>query len=355
MLGLLTIVSLLTLYSALHQGGEMKRIELFWRQIVWWLFSWGLFAFFAFGFNQRNFYDAAWVLYGITVVLLAIILVIGESRMGAQRWLTIFGLNFQPSELAKFSVIILLSRFLSRLKYLPRYDGLRNFIQQLVIPFIPVAVLFGLIFIQPDLGTALLLILLFLLMAAIGGVKRNYIAIVCAIGSALLPLGWFMLKDYQKARLTVFLNPDADPLGAGYTIIQSKIAIGSGQFWGKGFLAGTQNQLNFLPERHTDFIFTIIAEERGFLGVIVLVGLYYILIRTIYSISIKVVDDFSKCMGVGIACLFTMQLFINLSMTMGLLPVVGIPLLFMSYGGTHLMVECMLVGIVFNIARQNRI
>jgi len=351
---LLTVISLFTLYSALHQGGEMIKGDLFGKQIMWFCISWFLLWLFARVVSHRHFYDAAWILYGITMAMLVVIFVLGEARMGAQRWLTIFGLNFQPSELAKFTTILLAARFFSRMN---ASTGRRktSFIQQMVIPFVPIGAMFILIFLQPDLGSGMLLVFLFYLMALFCGVKKNYIVIVTLFALMCAPIGWHVLKDYQKARLTVFLNPDVDPLGAGYTIIQSKIAIGSGQWWGKGFLAGTQNQLNFLPERHTDFIFTIIAEEWGFLGVGILLILYYSLVMALFRVSMLARDEFSKYVGIGIASLFTLQLCINISMTMGLLPVVGVPLLFMSYGGTHIMLECMLVGVVLNIARENRL
>lgn len=354
-LALLTIIGLFTLYSALHQGGEMRMKEIFFRQIFWFSLSWGLLALCAFVIPHRHFYDLGWILYGITFALLVLIVFIGETRMGAQRWLSIGSFNLQPSELAKCTAIVMLARFFSRRASLPGQNFLSGFIHTVVVPFIPVAVLSMLIFIQPDLGSAVLLILLFLVMMLVCGVKKSFIATACAIGLFCLPIGWHFLKEYQRARLTVFLNPNVDPLGAGYTIIQSKIAIGSGQFWGKGFLAGTQNQLNFLPERHTDFIFTIVAEEWGFLGTMLMLLLYYFLIRALFKISCLAHDDFSKCLGAGVCGLFSVQVFVNLAMAMGFLPVVGIPLLFMSYGGTHLMVEFLLVGVVLNIARENKL
>jgi rod shape determining protein RodA len=166
------------------------------------------------------------------------------------------------------------------------------------------------------------------------------------------PLGWHHLKDYQKKRLVVFLNPDAEPLGAGYTIIQSKIAVGSGKFFGKGFLSGTQNQFNFLPERHTDFIFTVIAEEWGFVGAITLLIIYALIINSLLLVARYQKDNFAQLVVLGVAFLFFLHIFINIGMTLGILPVVGIPLLFISYGGTHLFVSFILLGIFFNIYRQ---
>ncbi|MFA6281385.1 MAG: rod shape-determining protein RodA, partial [Candidatus Omnitrophota bacterium] len=205
---------------------------------------------------------------------------------------------------------------------------------------------------QPDLGTALILIFIFFLMGLVSANKKRYFIAIIISALILSPFAWNHLKDYQKKRLVVFLNPNAEPLGAGYTIIQSKIAIGSGQFFGKGFLAGTQNQFNFLPERHTDFIFTVIAEEWGFLGCLFLFLIYITIISRIIWIAGFQKDNFAKFVVLGTAYLFFLHVFINIGMTLGILPVVGVPLLFVSYGGTHLLVSFILLGVIFNICRQ---
>ena len=190
-------------------------------------------------------------------------------------------------------------------------------------------------------------------MLALGkGVRRRNLIILSLIILIAAPLGWSVLKDYQKDRLMVFMNPDIDPLGAGYTIIQSKIAIGSGGLLGKGFLAGTQNQLNFIPARHTDFIFTVFAEEWGFLGCLFLLALYYLVLNIILNTATKTKDDYSYILCIGIFSLFFIHIFINLAMVMGFLPVVGLPLLFFSYGGSYTLISFILLGIFLNILKH---
>jgi rod shape determining protein RodA len=183
-------------------------------------------------------------------------------------------------------------------------------------------------------------------------IKKKHFILLIVLGLAASPLMWNHLKSYQRKRLIVFLNPNVEPLGAGYTIIQSKIAIGSGRIFGKGFLSGTQNQFNFLPERHTDFIFTVIAEEWGFLGCILLLLIYWMVIKKIFETTRHLKDPFAQLLSSGISSLFFLHIFINIGMTLGILPVVGLPLLFISYGGTHLLVSFILLGIFFNICRQ---
>jgi rod shape determining protein RodA len=221
-------------------------------------------------------------------------------------------------------------------------------------PLILIGISALLIFKQPDLGTALIVIFLFFAMGLSSHVKKRYFIVLIALGLIAVPFGWHMLKDYQKKRLVVFVNPNVDPLGAGYNIIQSKIAVGSGRLFGKGFLAGTQNQFNFMPERHTDFIFTVWAEEWGFAGAMFLLFIYWIIITKILEISTMAKDYFGRLLAVGIASLLFLHVFINMGMTLGILPVVGIPLIFMSYGGSNLLINSILIGILFNISRQSR-
>ncbi|MCK5288972.1 MAG: FtsW/RodA/SpoVE family cell cycle protein, partial [Candidatus Omnitrophica bacterium] len=211
-----------------------------------------------------------------------------------------------------------------------------------------------LIFKQPDLGTSLILIFLFLGIGLFSKTNKMYFIGLIILGLIISPFALNSLKDYQKKRLTVFLNPNIDPLGSGYTIIQSKIAIGSGQLIGKGFLAGTQNQFNFLPERHTDFIVTIIAEEWGFIGIIFLLWIYWLILKKILSKASKLRDQFAYYLCLGISFLFFSHIFINIGMTLGILPVVGLPLIFLSYGGTNLLLNSISMGIFFNICRTQR-
>jgi rod shape determining protein RodA len=224
-----------------------------------------------------------------------------------------------------------------------------------IFAFFSVAVPALLIFLQPDLGSALILFPIFLAMIYYAGVRPLYLYSLFGLGAAAAPVFWHLLKDYQRTRLLVFINPNLDPLGAGYTIIQSKIAIGSGRFFGKGWLSGTQNQLNFLPERHTDFIFSVIGEEWGFVGSLMVAGLFLaLIIRILNSIS-ETTDNQSKLLLLGIATFFSVQVVINLAMTIGMVPVVGLPLPFISYGGSSMLTSCIMVGLFSSINRAKRI
>ncbi|MBD3245928.1 MAG: rod shape-determining protein RodA [Candidatus Omnitrophica bacterium] len=340
----LNIVGLLSLFSSLHQGGEFRGHEVFLKQISWLAISWGLLVLFSF-INYRIYHDFAFILYLLNIALLITVIVAGKKAMGAQRWLSVGGITFQPSELAKAVTILLLARCFTAAKH-------SVFSRSFLFPLGLVALNALLIFKQPDLGTALILLLLFLLMGFASPVKKKYFIILLLIGLLSVPFAWGMLKDYQQKRLIVFLDPNVDPLGAGYTIIQSKVAIGSGQFTGKGFLSGTQNQFNFLPERHTDFIFTVVAEEWGFLGALLLLFVYWLILRKLLEIAHTTKDPYAYMVVAGIASLFFLHVFINIGMTCGILPVVGLPLFFMSYGGSHLVVSSILTGIAFNIWRR---
>ena len=311
---------------------------------MWVVISWIVLILFSL-VNYRIFFDLAYILYAINICLLIAVDLFGRSALGAQRWLNIGGFNFQPSELSKIITIFFLARIFSS-------QTNRGFFKGVIVPFSILMLNVLLIVKQPDLGTALVLVFLFFLMGFASANKKRYFVALIIAALIFSPFAFNHLKDYQKKRLIVFLNPNAEPLGAGYTIIQSKIAIGSGQFFGKGFLSGTQNQFNFLPERHTDFIFTVIAEEWGFLGAIILLMIYIFIINNILLVARYQKDNFAKLLLVGMACLFFIHVFINIGMTLGILPVVGIPLLFVSYGGTHLLVSFMLLGIFLNIYRQ---
>ena len=203
---------------------------------------------------------------------------------------------------------------------------------------------------EPDLGTALMLVPILLVLIYTWGAPLKYLLFMIFSGLFLCPLGWFFLKDYQKERLMVFIDPGLDPLGAGYTIIQSKIAIGSGGFFGKGWLSGTQNQLNFLAERHTDFIFSVVGEEWGFFGSMVLVGLYFLLIQRGFFIAEKAKDPCGRLLAVGLTTMIAIQVIVNLCMTMGFMPVVGLPLPLVSYGGSSFLVTMMALGLLESIA-----
>ncbi|MFH1848013.1 MAG: rod shape-determining protein RodA, partial [Candidatus Omnitrophota bacterium] len=280
---------------------------------------------------------------------LSLVLILGKTALGAQRWLNIGGFSLQPSEFTKIVFIIVMASYLGRVRL--RITEPASVFGALVITGVP----FALILVQPDLGTALMLIpILFAMLFAAGTMKR-YLIVIASSGILALPVFWHFLKAYQQKRLLVFINPDIDPLGAGYTIIQSKIAIGSGGIFGKGWLSGTQNLLNFLPERHTDFMFSVVGEEWGFIGGFIVIALYIALIKRGFSIAEETTEIHGKLMAVGITTMLAFQVIVNVSMTLGLMPVVGLPLPLMSYGGSSLWTTMTCIGLLLNVKmRQTR-
>jgi rod shape determining protein RodA len=296
--------------------------------------------------DYQKIIDFGYVLYGLGLFGLLSVLVFGHTRLGAQRWFSIGGFSVQPSEFNKIIYIIMMTSYLGHTR-----DEILN-IRGLLIPLLLTAPPFILIVLQPDLGTALILIPVLFVMLFVAGARLRHLLSLGLCGIVLSPVFWHFLKAYQKKRLLVFLNPDIDPLGAGYTIIQSKIAIGSGGLIGKGWLAGTQNLLNFLPERHTDFIFSVIGEEWGFFGAVILVTLYFLLLKRGVMIMERTTDIYGKLLGVGIITMLGFQIFVNISMTIGLMPVVGVPLPLISYGGSSLWTTLVAVGLLLNVGMR---
>lgn len=339
-------LSLISIYSSLHQSGEFVGQQILYRQLLWIAISWLALIIFA-NINYRIYFDSAYFIYGFNLLLLFGVLLFGKEVMGAQRWLVIFGLTFQPSELSKIAIIIILAKFLS-------VSSARSSFYSFLLPLLFTALNALVILIQPDLGTALIIVFLFFALGLLSLIPKRYFFALIAIGLLVSPIFVNSLKDYQKRRLLVFMNPDLDPLGAGYTIIQSKIAVGSGKIFGRGFLSGTQNQFNFLPERHTDFIFTVIAEEGGFFGSLFLIILYWLILSKILQRAREMQDRFACFLCSGISLLFFLHIFINIGMTLGILPVVGLPLIFLSYGGSSLVISFILLGIFFNISQTGK-
>ncbi len=308
--------------------------------------------------DYRRFYDWSYALYIISVVFLAAVLLLGREALGATRWFSIGSFSFQPSEFSKLAVVLFLGRYLSQRRPQLSFDltsTVNTLWVNVLLPLFYVGISVLLIFKQPDLGTAILIFGIFLIMLFLSGLPIRIFWGLIGILAAIMPFAWHVLKPYQRDRLLVFLNPDHDPLGAGYTIAQSKIAIGSGQLFGKGWLAGTQNQLNFLPERHTDFIFSVIGEEWGFLGGLVLIYAYAMLIFCGFRIAEHNKDPFGRLVVLGIVSILTLQVVINVGMVMGLLPVVGITLPMVSYGRTSFMVFAVMVGFLLNLSRHRTI
>ena len=277
--------------------------------------------------------------------ILALILVKFIGTGNVQRWITISGINFQPSEFMKLGLILILARYFDHISRI-QLNKLINYL----LPFILILFPGFLVISQPDLGTGLTIILLGLAILFFVGISMKFVIFCFIVFAASIPLMWNQLYDYQKSRILVFLNPEIDSLGSGYQIIQSKIAIGSGGVFGKGYLLGSQSRLNYLPEKHTDFIFTLISEELGFIGSMSIILIFCILIFSILKISFRVESLFSKVVVFGMGFLLFLYFSLNIGMVCGLLPVVGAPLPLISYGGTSLLTLLIGVGIVLSIS-----
>jgi len=353
---LIASFGLLSIYSSTHQKEGEPWDLISKRQLLW--IAFGLILFFTISnINYRRLWDWTYVLYASAVILLLLVFILGVARLGAQRWLKFAWINFQPSELTKLTMVIFLARYFSSksaddVAWHTRKLGL---CRTLVLPFIFISIPMGLIIEQPDLGSGIMLLLIFIVMLYLAGAKLRYILLFLSVMLLAIPVLWHLLKDYQKDRIMVFLNPNSDPLGAGYTIIQSKIAIGSGGFLGKGWLSGTQSQLHFLPESHTDFIFATFAEERGFFGSIILLVLYYFLIKQGIAIGQRTSDNFGRLLALGISSMLGIQALVNIAMNIGIAPVVGLPLPLMSYGGSSVMITCISLGILVNIEKTRAV
>ncbi len=287
----------------------------------------------------------AYPLYAFMLVLLVVVEVMGHIGMGAQRWINLGFFVLQPSELMKIALVLALARYFHALS--PEEIG--NPIK-LIAPALMVLAPVGLVLMQPNLGTATLLILASAAVFFTGGVRLWKFAVVIALAAVLLPVAWNHLHDYQRARLTTFLDPGADPLGAGYNILQSKIALGSGGMFGKGFGQGTQSQLQFLPEKHTDFIFVVLAEEFGLLGAMFLLFLYVLLMIYGYLIALTCRNQFGRLTAFGFTTSFFLYVFVNVAMVSGTIPVVGIPLPLVSYGGTAMLTLLASCGLLLGIS-----
>ena len=280
-----------------------------------------------------------------SILSLVLIIPFGKRALGASRWIDFGFITIQPSEFAKIAIVLALAKFFSKIKA-NDIKKLKTIIKSFLIIAFPVL----LIIIQPDLATTIIVLGVFVVMLFVIGIPLMYFYLSFLSLLLASPFVWFkFLKDYQKLRIINFLFPENDPLGSGYNIIQSKIAIGSGGFFGKGFLKGTQGQLKFLPEHHTDFIFTIIGEEFGFIGAIILILLYGYLIYYGYSVANKTNSTFGKLVAIGCSTILFLHLFINIGMTASLMPVAGIPLLMLSYGGSSLLLGVICVALIINI------
>lgn len=287
-------------------------------------------------------------IYVLTLLILLAVMFVGTSALGAQRWIQVGPITLQPSEISKLFMIICLAHMLGTRQYTI------NTFRDLLPIAIYVGIPFLLVFKQPDLGTSLVFMAITLGMLFVAGIRLRLVAIISGAVLALLPLSWFALHEYQKKRIFVFLNPDADPFGAGYHIIQSKIAIGSGKILGKGLFEGTQSQLNFLPENHTDFIFAVIGEELGFVGCVLVLFLFFLVLYRTWRIAQVVSDPFGTMLAIGIISMICFQVLINVGMTTGSMPVTGIPLPFISYGVSALTTNTLCIGLLENIYMRRK-
>lgn len=344
---LLSVIGIITIYSATRPPlGTGVHPDFYLKQILWLLISIAaLFVVVTFDYAWLNRFS--YILYGAGMVLLIIVLIAGKTSMGAQRWISLGPLAFQPSEFFRVLFIVGFSSYLAGIgKNLDYKISLRSLFIFAIIPL-------ALVVKQPDLGTAILLMSLFVTLIIAKGVSRKIVALVLIIGLISIPfvghIFWEGLKDYQKSRLIAFMDPEVDPAGIGYHINQSKISIGSGGVFGKGYLKGTQGPLRFLPEKHTDFIFSVFAEEWGFVGSILLIGIYLILFLRGLDTATRAKDEFGRLLAVGITAMFFVYFLVNIGMTLGMMPVVGVPLPFFSYGGTSLLSNFIAAGILISV------
>lgn len=299
--------------------------------------------------KYRTFLSLSYIFYAFTIILLILVLFIGKTHLGAQRWLSIGPWIFQPSEFAKLATL------LAVVNYLGSHHSKEGQTKVVPVAILLMAVPFMLIIKQPDLGTALLFVPMIIVMLFLWGVRFRFLFFSFASLIMLIPIGWEFLKEYQRKRILVFLNPNLDPLGAGYTALQSKIAVGSGGLFGKGYLAGTQTQLNFVPEHHTDFIFCVIGEEWGFLGALTVLFLFGFLFFCIFQIIQSTTDIKAKLLSGGVLALIFSQVIINIGMSFGWMPITGLTLPLVSYGGSSFIMTCIALGLVLSVYKERSI
>ncbi len=348
LLGIVLVIAsigILNLYSATAKM-EMSGTPLYLKQIFWLLI--GLTVMVIVAFAEYRFYsDFAYIVYSVALFLLIVVLVYGIITSGAQRWVKIGFLSVQPSEFVKIALILALAKFFHRP---PDRKGYA--LKQLALPFLLLLLPMAMILKQPDLGTAIILLLVFFSILIFVKIRWSSLLIIGLSGAAGVPLLWKLLKEYQRLRIKTFFNPDLDPLGAGYHIIQSKIAVGSGGLIGKGFMKGTQSKLGFLPEQQTDFIFSALGEEWGLIGSLFVVGLYMALILWGIRIAVQAKDRFSAILAFGVVAMLFWHVFINIGMVLGMMPVVGIPLPLLSYGGSFIISTLIGVGLLLNVSMR---
>ena len=339
-------VGVMTIYSANFDLDSGHAGTLPARQGTW--FALGLIAMFiAMSFDYHYIDRLAYPFFAMMLVLLVLVMIVGHSGGGSQRWINLGFFRLQPSEPAKLAIVLVMAKY-----FQSDEPGRGYYLRDLWVPFVIVAPLIFLTLIQPDLGTAIILGVVFISMMLMGGLRVRSFACLVGAGVALLPLFWRFLRPYQQGRILTFLDPNRDPLGAGYHVIQSQIAIGSGRLFGKGFLHGTQNRLDFLPAQHTDFVFAVFSEEWGFVGCVILLLLYFIMIAYCIRLVQRAKDRFGALLVFGMIAIVFWHVVINIAMVAGVLPVVGVPLPMVSYGGSALASMMFALGVIMNVSMR---
>lgn len=342
-LGLAAIGALFIYSASFRDPGQYEVKQFFWIVI-------GLGAMIGISYvGYRPFLSIGYLFYGFSLVLLVLVDFFGHKHLGAARWLTLGPLVIQPSEFAKLGTLLAL------VNYLGSHNPLGGQFKIVLGSFALIIVPFILVVKQPDLGSAILFFPMVLTILFLWGIQWRYLFAGFGALAVGLPFAWEMLKEYQRKRILVFLNPALDPLGSGYTSIQAKIAVGSGGLWGKGYLAGTQTQLHFVPEHHTDFIFCVIGEEIGLLGSLLVICLYAYLFNAIFLIMQHTTDIRAKLLCGGVLALVFAHVIVNIGMTIGLMPIAGVPLPLISYGGSSFVMNCVALGLVLSVYRERSI
>lgn len=343
----LVVIGLTNLYSAVYFWGEGGSLHLFWSQLIW--MSLGLILMVAVSFvDYRTFARLSVPLYVISIVLLVLALVVGAEVRGTHGWLKVGYLSLQPAEFAKVAFILILARYFTNNIEFEGY-GFWELVKPLGLMAVPCA----LIVLQGDLGSSLFLVFIFASISFFARIRRRTLIVFVVLGLvAVVGVYSYGLKEYQRERITTFIHPETDVRGSGYHLMQSKIAVGSGKVFGKGYLKGNINKLRYLPERHTDFVFPVFAEEWGFAGSAVLLALYASLLMMALDIARKSKERFASFLAVGIAMMLFWQLVINLGGVLGLMPLTGVTLPLMSYGGSSLIAVLASLGILMNISKR---
>lgn len=343
---LISVIGIMNLYGSLSLNHKDFFDPYVVKQIIWFIIAFFI-MFVIITIDYHTLIEVAYYIYGFIFILIIAVLLKGKITYGASRWISLGMFSFQPSELMKISLIFALAKYFAFNESKKGYS-----IKGLIVPFLIILLPVLVIAKEPDLGTSLIVLFIGIVMIFIAGIKKRAMLILTGIVLVLAPLLWFRLKSYQKSRILIFLHPARHYLGAGYNIIQSEIAVGAGRLFGDGFGNGSQSILNFLPAKHTDFIFSTFMQQFGFFGGIILIALYFVLIIRGFKIVYRAKKIQGFLLGGGALSIITFHTIINMFMTVGLIPIVGVPLPFFSYGGSSLVVDMSAVAILLNISMR---